>query len=114
MTNDVRLLESQRRRGWRALYAGVLLVILMCGAALWIDRLFLGNSSTVANQSAMQFLGKLNVAFALVVVAAMLGIANGWIMARTGQRNKALVWVLVVVFLAAVFTAFGAIDAYHP
>jgi hypothetical protein len=48
------------------------------------------------------------VAFALVILAGLLGIASGWLMARSGRRNRILIYTLVAVFAAAIFIAAGA------
>ena len=55
--------ESERRRGWVALSGGVMLVILIGAVWIWVDRLL--GSSAKNDVSTAEFLGKMNVAFAL-------------------------------------------------
>jgi MFS family permease len=111
--NDAKSVQGQRRRGWLALVAGTFIVLFGGGVWVWIDRLFAGNSAALADPAAMKLLGRLNVTFALIVVAGLLGMANGWLMARTGRRNKVLVWALVIVFISALFTAVEGANAYR-
>lgn len=101
-------------RGWLALGAGAFLVVFMSAIWIWIDRLFAARGIAQSDPGAAQFLGKINVAFALVVVAGVLGIANGWIMAHSGRRNVALIVGLVVAFAAGVFLAAAASSGYRP
>jgi hypothetical protein len=110
----LRTLASQRRRGWVACGAGVVLVVLMGGVWLWIDRLFAANGGTAGSPGAAQFLGKLNIAFALIVVSGALGVANGWAMAQTGRRNMPLIFGMIVVFAAGLFLAVSASSGYQP
>lgn len=105
---DVKSLDRERRRGWRGLSAGVLLVLMVGAVWVWVDRLFAGNSAALTDSSTTQLLGRLNVAFALGAIAGLLGIVNGWLVAHSGRRNNALVWAIVVVAIAAFFTALAA------
>jgi MFS family permease len=107
-------LSRAKFRGRLALCAGAFLVIFMGSIWIWVDRLFATRGIAQNDPGAAQFLGKINVAFALVVVAGVLGIANGWVMARSGRRNLALIVGLVVAFAAAVFIAAGASNGYRP
>ncbi len=107
-------LSSAKFRGWLALGAGAFLVVFMVSIWIWIDRLFATRGIAQSDVGAAQFLGKINVAFALVVVSGVLGIVNGWIMAHSGRRNLALIVGLVVAFAAAVFLAAGASSGYRP
>ena len=104
--DDVKSLESQRRRARLALGAGIFLVLLVGVVWVWVDRLFVRNSAALADLSTRQFLGRLNVAFAMVMIAGFLGIANGLLWVRSGRRNKLLVWAIVIVFISAFFTAY--------
>ncbi len=104
---------NQRRRGWVAFGSGLLLVIFMGAVALWVDRLLSANGLLQRDPTAAQFFGKMNVAFGLVIVAGVLGIFNGWSMAHSGRRNTALVFALVVAFVAALFVACSASSMYR-
>ncbi len=107
-------LESAKRRGWWAFGAGVFLAIFMGGVWLWVDRLLSQAGVLERDPSAAAFMGKMNVAFALVVIAGLLGTANGWLQARTGRRNYVLVLLLVIAFVSALIIAGTASSAYHP
>jgi len=96
-----------KRRGLIALFAGSFIVVLVGVLWIWIDRLVVGGTA-VADPSDLQVLGKLNVAFPLILVAGILVIANGWVMLRTGKSNRALAWAVIIVFLVGVFLGFGA------
>jgi hypothetical protein len=101
-------MQSAKLRGWLAFAAGAFLVLFIAAIWLWIDRQFAARDIVASDPAAARYLGKIHVAFALVVVAGVLGAINGWIMVRSGRRNLALVVALVVAFAAAVFVAAGA------
>jgi MFS family permease len=103
---------NQQRRGWVALGSGAFLVVFMGAIAIWVDRLLTANGLLQHDPTAAQFFGRINVAFALVILAGVLGIFNGWSMAHTGRRNNLLVLALVVVFVAALFVAWSASRMY--
>ncbi len=104
--------QSQERRGWVSFGASVFLIVFMSAIWIWVDGLLAANARTDA--ALAQFEGRLNVAFALVVVAGAFGAANGWLMARSGIRNRVLIFGLVIVFVSALFVACGATGVYHP
>ncbi|MFY9665330.1 MAG: hypothetical protein WAK19_12855 [Candidatus Cybelea sp.] len=105
------MLENERRRGWVALSGGAFLVILIVGVWIWVDR-HLGN--TVRNDiSTAQFLGRLNVAFGLIVVSGVFGVANGWTMAHSGRRNWLLVLGVIVTFAAGLVVAVVASSGFQ-
>jgi len=99
-------LQSQQRRGWVSFGAGVLLVVLAAGIWIWVDFLLAGGAQR--NPGEATFLGKLNVAFGLILVAGVLGTINGWRMAKSGRRNVALILAMVVCFAAGLIVAVGA------
>lgn len=101
-----------QRRGWVALGSGVFLVVFMGAVAVWVDRLLTANGLLQRDPTAAQFFGRINVAFALVIVAGVLGILNGWSMAHAGRRNNLVLLALVVVFVAALFVACSASKMY--
>jgi hypothetical protein len=109
----LKTLKSQQRRGWVALGAGGFLVVFMAAIAIWVDRLFAAQGMAQGDVAAAQFLGRINVAFALVIVAGILGIVNGWLMAHSGRRNLWLVVALVIAFVSALFIAGSASGGYH-
>jgi magnesium-transporting ATPase (P-type) len=104
-------LASQQRRGWVSFSAGVFLVVFMAAIWIWVDGLL---ASAPRDPGLAQFQGRLNIAFALIVIAGALGGINGWLMARTGIRNRVLIVGLIVVFISALFVACSASNAYHP
>lgn len=107
------MIESERRRrGWVALSGGVLLVLLIVAVWIWIHRLL--GSSPQYDEAAAQFLGKMNVAFGLIVLSGLLGMANGWIMAHSGRRNGLIEVGIVVAFGAGLIVAVLASGGYHP
>jgi Na+/H+-dicarboxylate symporter len=106
-------LESLKRRGWVAFGAGAFLIVFMGGIAIWIDRLF-ASDAVQRTPATDTFLGRINVAFALVIVSGILGVINGWNMAHTGRRNRVLLFALLVVFVAALFVACSASNAMPP
>ncbi len=110
----LKTLQSRQRRGWVAFGAGLFLVIFMTPVWIWVDVLLAGNGLAQRDAATAQFEGRINVAFGLVVVAGALGAINGWLMARTGVRNRALVFGLIVVFISALIVAYTASSGYRP
>lgn len=107
----LKTLQSQQRRGWVAFGGGVFIVLFMGAIWIWVDQLVATKAQ--GDVATAQFLGPLNVAFALVVIAGILGVVNGWVMARTGVRNRALIFGLLIAFVSALFVAFTASNGYH-
>lgn len=103
---------KQQRRGWVALGSGVFLVVFMAAIAVWVDRLLTANGLLQRDPKAAQFFGRINVAFALVILTGILGTFNGWSMVKTGRRNNVLVLALIAVFVAALFVACSASNMY--
>ena len=99
-------LQSRQRRGWVAFGAGVFLVVLAAGIWIWVDVLLAVGAQHDSAEAT--FLGKLNVAFGLIVVAGVLGTINGWSMAKSGRRNVALIFGMIVCFAAGLVVAVGA------
>jgi hypothetical protein len=108
----LRTLESQKTRGWVALGAAMFLAVFMSAVWVWVDRAFAAQGVTDA--AATQFLGRMNVAFALVVLSGILGTANGWRMAHSGLRNTPLIVAMLSSFVAALVVAGSASAGYHP
>lgn len=106
-------LDKVKRRGWVALFAGAFIVLLMGGVWVWVDRLLAGDAWQ-RDAATGAFAGRINVAFALVVVSGVIGIANGWMQASSGRRSLALSLAVIAVFAAAVFIAAGASALYNP
>jgi magnesium-transporting ATPase (P-type) len=98
-------LESAQRRGWVALGAGAFLILFVSAIWIWLERLL---AAQIGDAGATQLGARLNVAFALMILAGALGIANGWIMARSGLRNRPLIYGLVLLFAAALLVAYTA------
>jgi MFS family permease len=103
---------NQQRRGWVALGSGVFLVVFMGAVAVWVDRLLSANGLLQRDATAAQFAGRINVAFALIILAGVLGIINGAMMVRSGRRNNVLLFGLIVMFVAALFVACSASSMY--
>ncbi|HEY4433004.1 MAG TPA: hypothetical protein VGM99_01270 [Candidatus Cybelea sp.] len=101
-------LDSAKRRGWVALSAGAFMVVFVGAAWLWVDRTMAAQGVSTPDVATAKFLGRIHISFALVVVAGLLGIANGWLMVQSGRRNRVLIFTLVAVFVAAVFFAASA------
>jgi hypothetical protein len=95
---------SQQRRGWVAFGAGAFLVVLMGAIWIWVDQLLFAQGDVAAAQLA----GRLNVAFALIVIAGVLGAINGWITAHSGRTVRILVFGAVVLFIGALAIAWRA------
>jgi predicted hotdog family 3-hydroxylacyl-ACP dehydratase len=104
-------MQNQQRRGWISFGAGVFLMALVAGIWVWIDLLLAGGARQ--NPAEATFLGKLNVAFALIFIAAVLGTINGWRMAKSGRRSIALIFAMVVAFIAGFIVAFGASNGFQ-
>jgi MFS family permease len=109
----LKTLQSQQRRGWVAFGAGAFLVVFVGAIAIWVDRLLSTSGLLQRDAATAQFTGRLNVAFALLIVGGVLGVANGWLMAHFGRRNRVLIFVLVIVFVSALFVACSASNAYR-
>jgi hypothetical protein len=108
----LKTLRSQKTRGWFALVAAAFLAVFMGAIWIWVDRLMAANAPS--DLATAQFLGKINVAFALIVVAGLLGTVNGVLMVRSGRRNLWLIVGLLLAFVIALFIAWSASSAYHP
>lgn len=104
-------LQSRQRRGWVAFGAGVFLIVLIIGIWIWVNLLLAGGAQHDSAEAT--FLGKLNAAFGLILVAGILGTINGWGMAKTGRRNVALILFMVICFAAGLIVAVGASNGLH-
>lgn len=107
-------LASAERRGWIAFGAGVFLIVFMGAIALWVDQLMAGSATAQADPGTPEFMRRLNVTFALIILAGVLGTINGWQMAHTGIRNRWLIYGMLLVFLAGLYIAYTASSGYHP
>lgn len=105
-------LQSQQRRGWVAFGAGVFMIVLVIGIWIWVDVLLAGGAQHDPTEAT--FLGKLNAAFGLLLVAGILGTLHGWRMAKSGRRNVALILLMVVCFAAGLIVAVGASNGVAP
>ncbi len=81
--------------------------------AIWVDRLLSASGLLQGDAATAQFTGRINVAFALLILGGVLGVANGWRMAHSGRRNRVLIFGLVIVFVSALFVACSASNAYR-
>lgn len=106
-------MTSQQRRGWVALAAAAFLTVFVAGVWTWIDRLFAAQGGAASGAEA-RFFGRINVAFGLLLLVGIMGVVNGWLMARSGRRNLVLVIALIVTAIAAFFVAFTATNGYQP
>jgi hypothetical protein len=107
----LKTLASQQRRGWIALGGAALLAVLMGAVWIWVDRLL--GADAQHDAATARFLGKMNVAFALIVVSGGLGVANGWTMAHSGRRNFLLILGFIVAFGVGLFVAARASGSYQ-
>lgn len=105
----LKTLESARRRGWVAFGAGVFLVIFVSAIWIWVDRLMAAQSAA----GAAQFVGRLNLAFALIILCGALGMVNGWYQGHSGRTNRAIVFAVFIVFAIALFLAYTASNAFN-
>ena len=106
-------LQSMRRRGWAALIAGAFMVVLIVGLWVFILRLLADPTVVPRDPHYADFLGKLFVAFALIILSGLLGIASGAIQIRTGRQSRGLTIAVLVVFLAAFGTVMLAVSGQH-
>jgi MFS family permease len=83
----------------------------MAAVWIWVDVLLAANGQS--NAETAKFLGRLNVAFALVVIAGVFGVINGWLTAHSGRRNNLLLIGLVVAFVSGLFVACSATSGYQ-
>jgi hypothetical protein len=107
-------LASMKMRGWVALVAGLFLVLLISAVWVYVGRLFSAQGVVDRDVATAQFAGRTYVAFALVLVSGLLGVANGIWQIRTGCRNRVLVFAMLVMFAAAIGVAVIGSNAYHP
>ncbi|MGA2759004.1 MAG: hypothetical protein ABSF08_01625 [Candidatus Cybelea sp.] len=105
----LKTLESAKRRGWIGFGAGVFLVVFPTAIAIWVDRLMSGQTAP----GTASFVGRLNVAFALVALSGVLGMVNGWSQGHSGRTNRGIVFALVIVFAIAFYLAYTASNAYN-
>ncbi len=109
----LKTLQGEQRRGWVAFGAGLFLIGVMIPIWIWVDVLVARNGLAQRDVATAQYEGRINVAFALVVVAGVLGTINGWLMTRTGFRSRALVFGLVIVVISALVVAYSASSGYR-
>jgi hypothetical protein len=83
-----------------AICAGVLIVIMMSGTWFYLARAVAENH-LADNVADGRFFGQVFTALALTIVAGLLGITNGIVQLRSGQRNVALTTAMFAAFLAA-------------
>jgi hypothetical protein len=102
-----------KTRGWIGLIAGIFLVVFMAGVWIWVATLAAHNG-IAGEESARAFFGRTYLTFALVMVAGVLGIANGVWQIRSGRPNRVLVTTILVVFLAALGTVLLNQNGQHP
>jgi len=114
MTAPLEDLAKVKRRGWISLAAGAFIVLFMGGVWIWVDRLLAGSGAWQRDAATAAFSGRINVAFALVVVSGVLGVVNGWLQASSGRRSIALSLAIVAVFAIAIFVAASASAVYNP
>lgn len=101
-------LEGRKRGGWVAFGAGIFLMVVIAAVWIWVDHLLAANGIAPGETAMAGYLGRLNVAFLLLVLAGALGVLNGWIMAHTGRPSRMVLIGLFVVFAAAVVLAVTA------
>ena len=102
----LKTLESAKRRGWFAFGAGVFLVIFVSATWIWVDRLMAASGAAGG-----QFIGRLNVAFALIVLCGVLGMINGWFQGHSGRTNRAIAFGILIIFAIALYFAYTASSA---
>jgi hypothetical protein len=97
--------ESEKRRGWVAIAAAAILIVLTLAIWFYVDRAFVDRGVLERGAATAQFVGRLNVAFALVLISGVLGIVSGVVQARSGLRNRPLTFALVVAFASGLLIA---------
>ena len=94
MATDI---ERGKARGWVTLTAGGFIIVLISGIWLFIRRAFADGHLTVSTRDTATFLGQTFVAFALIFLCGVLGIANGVMQLRTGRRSVILNGAIIVL-----------------
>jgi hypothetical protein len=84
-------------------------VIFVSAIWIWVDRLMAAQSAA----GAAQFVGRLNLAFALIILCGALGMVNGWYQGHSGRTNRAIVFAVFIVFAIALFLAYTASNAFN-
>jgi hypothetical protein len=97
--------ESEKRRGWVAIAAAAILIVLTLAIWFYVDRAFVDRGVLERGAATAQFVGRLNVAFALVLISGVLGIVSGVVQARSGLRKRPLTFALVVAFASGLLIA---------
>jgi hypothetical protein len=105
--------QDVKRRGWAALIAGAFMVVLMAGVWLFILKLLADHRLDVSDPSFAAFLGKVFVAFALIILSGLIGIGSGLWQIRTGTQNRALTIGVLVPFLVAFGIVLLALSGQH-
>jgi intracellular septation protein A len=106
------LVRNQLRRGWVAFGAGVFLIVFMSAIWFYIDHAVTAGGA-LQDPEFVAFMGRINIACGLVVVAGILGAINGWIMAHSAKRTNWLIIAMIVVFGFALYLAYTASTVYH-
>jgi hypothetical protein len=114
MSESVPARRFSKRRGYVAVGAGVFIVVVMAGVWLWLAWLFATNPSSATSPGFPEFLGKLYIGFALVIVCGVIGIANGILVVRNGRSNIPLLVAMIVIFLSALVIMYRASQALPP
>ena len=103
--------QVSKTRARVTLGAGVFLVVVMGAVWLWIVSLTAANP--VTDPAYAQFLGRIYVAFAIIIVCGFLGILNGVSQLRTGRQNVPLSLVILLLFLIALGTMWFGLSGMH-
>jgi hypothetical protein len=89
-------------RGYLAIGAGIFLIVMMAGLYLFFGHLVASGSMELPQAVAYDFLGKLDLGFALLALSGAIGIGNGLWIVRRGKINIALTIVALVVAASAI------------
>jgi hypothetical protein len=90
-----------KARGYVSMIAGAFIAALM--SAVWIFVWFQTtmHSTNGGTEENAAFFGRVYFGFAMIVVCGFLGIANGIWMIQQGKPNRAYIFSIVILFIAA-------------
>jgi len=104
-----------RGRGWIAIVAGAFIVILLAWVWIYIARQATVPGAILCDTATRgQFLGRIYVAFALIVACGLLAIGSGVRIVRTGRTSWIVSVALASLFIAACIVGANGAAACNP
>jgi len=111
---DVKIKGVSKVRGYIAIVAGVVLIVIPAGLYVFFGNLASSGSMDLPKQAAAAFFGQLDAGFALLAISGVVGIANGLWIVRRQKINVALTILGLVVAASAIGSIWQASKILPP